>query len=119
MGTSFDVDNIGRDAYTEAIQKMGELLVYRTSHPWLLFDWVYFFTPLYHKQKKILKTLHHISETVLKKRKEYRTKNITNKTGNKQKLAVLDLLLELKENDGIIDDKGIEEEVDTFIFAVR
>lgn len=119
MGTNFDVDNNMRGAYIEAIEEIGKLLVYRTLHPWLLYKWIYFFTPSYHKQKDILKILHHISRTVLKNRKEYRTQKTTGKTENKKKLALLDLLLELKENGSITDDREIEEEVDTFIFAVR
>lgn len=118
MGTNYDVDNNMRGAYVEAIEKIGKLLVYRTLNPWLLYKWIYFFTPSYQKQKDILKILHHISGTVVKNRREYHTQNITGKTENKKKLALLDLLLELRENGSITDDKDIEEEVDTFIFAV-
>lgn len=123
MGIRFDLDDKAQEDYKQAIQEMGKLLVYRCTYPWLLVDFIYSLTPYSQwKQKSIVKTLHHVSETVLKKRND-NYKYIESQNDSdceiKKKLTMLDLLLSLKVNDGVIDDDGIREEVDTFIFAVR
>lgn len=88
---------------------------------------------------KILKTLHNFTSKIIGERKKYHkeTKGIylnefTNKIhGNdnkntedikdensKKRLAFLDLLIAASENNQVIDDEGIREEVDTFVFEV-
>lgn len=37
---------------------------------------------------------------------------------NKKRLTMLDLLIQIKQKTADIDDEGIREEVDTFIFEV-
>lgn len=122
MGIGFDISNQDKDKYKEAIEKLGNILVYRTINPLLLYNKIYFFTLTYHKQKRLIKTLHSVSEIVIKKRKEnaLNTKTETESfhLPPKKKLALLDLLLASKENGNLIDDEGLREEVDTFIFAV-
>lgn len=118
MGTGFDLDKEAKEEYKEAIEQIGRLLVFRSKYPWLLFDFIFSLTPSYWKQKSVLKILHGVSETVLKRKTCQRAKK-ENCESIKKKLAMLDLLLSLKDNDGLIDDEGIREEVDTFIFAVR
>lgn len=122
MGIRFDLDKQAQEEYKEAIQEVGKLLVYRCTYPWLLLDSIFSLTPFsQRKQRKVVKILHHMSETVLEKRvhnyKQQEPKD-SDECERKNKMAMLDLLLSLKFNHGVIDDEGIREEVDTFIFAV-
>lgn len=125
MGINFDLNKKAQEEYKEAIQEVGEQLVYRSMYPWLLFEPLFYLTPSYSKQKQLIKVLNNVSETVLKRRNKSFTQNTFNteesesvQATRKKKLAMLDLLLSLKENGGVIDDEGIKEEVNTFIFAV-
>lgn len=94
---------------------MGRIIVYRVARPWLFLDIVYKQTCAYRLEKKLEKILHGFSMSVIKNRQE----NFKSNTESKKKLAMLDLLLTAKNNGEFIDDIGIREEVDTFMFEVK
>ncbi|XP_063907301.1 cytochrome P450 4C1-like isoform X2 [Zophobas morio] len=123
MGTNFKEENIkvsGRD-YKTAIHEIGKIYVYRLSHPWLLHNLFYVFVPQYFKEKKLIQTLHTFTTNVISNRqRNFRSIKAQNEVdfsySKRKRLAMLDLLLAAKKQEGCIDDGGIREEVDTFMF---
>nr|NP_001165933.1 cytochrome P450 4AB22 precursor [Nasonia vitripennis] len=133
MGIVLDkVDKKTADDYKNAVYEIGRIIMYRLARPYIR-EWM--LNPLMNLarvQKRVLKTLHDFTEKVVKDRREYHERtenkyldNFTNEShcddvyagtgGRKKRMAMLDLLLSA-ERDGLIDDEGIKEEVDTFTF---
>lgn len=100
-----------------------ECIIRRLTRPWLLWDFTYKFTWEAYEERKYLNVVHKFTENVIKERekifKATDFENIENNNGFKAKkrLAMLDLLMDCKRRDQI-DDDGIKEEVDTFMFGV-
>ena len=91
---------------------MADILAYRMTRPWFVNNFVNLFSPKYFKERKTIKTLHAFTRSVITDR-EKKIKNFD--LHGKRRLAMLDLLLTAKNVEGIIDDGGIREEVDTFM----
>lgn len=119
MGTNFDEDIEDVKKYKNAIREIGKVYVYRVTRPWLFHNFLYFFVPQYFIENKLVKILHKFTENVIFKRE----KNFTPVEDNqkslsysmRKRLAMLDLLISAKR-EGLIDDEGIREEVNTFMF---
>ncbi|XP_971423.2 cytochrome P450 4C1 isoform X1 [Tribolium castaneum] len=112
MGVKLDASPKSCDDYKNAIHVFGYALTYRLGRPWLHNPFVFFnLTRLGHLTKKSIKILHDFSRNVIEQKK--RTFE-----GEKRgkRLAMLDLLLLAKHQGADIDDEGIAEEVDTFMF---
>lgn len=127
MGTQLSKEATGAGrSYKEAIYQMGHLFVYRFTRVYLFADFLFFKTAAGKKMKHYLRTIHGFTKRVINDRREYVRKHgvkiaeIEDKDDvyKKKKTAMLDLLL-LAEKDGLIDDVGIQEEVDTFMFEVK
>lgn len=73
--------------------------------------------PMYWRHILTVKKLHGITNRIMAEREKTQQRNFIER-GNKKRLAMLDLLICIKNEKGIIDDRGICEEVDTFMFAV-
>ncbi|RZB40275.1 cytochrome P450, family 4, subfamily Q, polypeptide 4 [Asbolus verrucosus] len=113
MGTTLNVSKEDKERYKDAIYAIGELLTYRAPRPWIFNDFIYGITGNGKKEKKIVKTLHTFSKNVIDERK----KNfISSSYSTRKRLAMLDLLLKYRSEGADIDDEGIREEVDTFMF---
>ncbi|XP_072942377.1 cytochrome P450 4C1-like [Epargyreus clarus] len=131
MGTKLDeeTNNFGK-VYKDGIYKLGQYAVYRAQRPWLYPDFLFRFTHIGRKQRDILEILTSFRDKVIDKRRMYKNElaastdlsygddneNFCASKSAKKKMAMLDLLLEA-EKAGIIDAKGIGEEVDTFTFG--
>ncbi|XP_041971590.1 cytochrome P450 4C1-like isoform X1 [Aricia agestis] len=113
-------------SYKEAIYALGRLLVKRYSNVFAYSDFIYFYlTSLGRRQVKYLNVIQDFTKTIIKQRKEALNANEVSDindnneedemTGRKKRTVMLDLLLSVQKN-GQIDDKGIQEEVDTFMF---
>lgn len=125
MGTPLDETSNTGKSYKEAIYKIGLLLIERLISGYLMSDFLFSFTSIYRQQLKYLTNLHNFTNKVIRKRKRYiKTHGASNYnvgepvTTTKKKTAMLDLLI-LAENDGLLNEDGIREEVDTFMFEVR
>lgn len=107
--------------------RLGMYAVKRILSPWLYFDFIYALTPSGRDETKLLEVLHQFTSEVIKAREETfdesDVENMENSNDDdtgifaKKRLAMLDLLL-LAKRRGEIDDQGIREEVDTFMFEV-
>ncbi|XP_026675535.1 cytochrome P450 4C1-like [Ceratina calcarata] len=132
MGTTLVDKGKFQFKYRKAVRDVGNTIVYRLLRPWLQIDFVFFLTRVGMLQSKLLKILHGFTKQIIKERKEYHDKtngrslaDFNDKaneetdditcTLRKKRLAMLDLLLSAHRQN-LIDDEGIREEVDTFMF---
>ncbi|XP_072766428.1 cytochrome P450 4C1-like isoform X3 [Anoplolepis gracilipes] len=131
MGTSLQSMNIFQKQYRDAVYDMINIIAYRIVRPWLKNETVFALTSKGRMHNKILKILHGFTKKIIEERKRYHEetgyqylKNFENDTPNeyaeiattrKKRLAMLDLLIAASQENKI-DDSGIREEVDTFMF---
>lgn len=130
MGTDLEaIQEQQKNDYKKAVFEMGHHAVHRLVRAWLHSPFLFWLSPLGQRQGKTLSVLRMFSTSIIRKRRHEReSENLKNnvneeKTINhdlkstKKRLAMLDLLLSAEEN-GTIDEEGIREEVDTFMFEV-
>ncbi|KAG6445661.1 hypothetical protein O3G_MSEX004038 [Manduca sexta] len=123
MGTSMQEDiQLVTNKYFNAIHKLGKCLIYRISRIWIYDEPIFKLTKCYRIQKAALTDLHKFTKQIIRERRKFRKENkITafddddDVYGKKSRMAMLDLLLD-QETVGNIDEEGIREEVDTFMF---
>ncbi|KAF9794160.1 hypothetical protein SFRURICE_009537, partial [Spodoptera frugiperda] len=127
MGTSTGEDsNIEsfKNKYFKPLHTVAWTMMYRITRIWLYTDTLFQFTNVARIQKTALKSLNKFTTQIIQDRREYRKNNNISgyyvhdeddTYGKKGKLAMLDLLLD-EEAKGRIDEAGITEEVDTFMF---
>ncbi|KOB64592.1 Cytochrome P450 4M1, partial [Operophtera brumata] len=127
MGTRLSEETTGAGkSYKEAIYRLVQLLLHRFIRVYLYPDLFFKMSAVGRKTKTHLTTIHNFTERVVRDRREYvnthgiKTADIVDGDDDdvykkRKKIAMLDLLL-LAEKDGLIDNVGIQEEVDTFMF---
>lgn len=123
MGVQLDDKDDLQLRYKKALREINDLAVYRIISPWLYPYFIYFFTPMHWRERRVVKFLHEFSRRVIEDRKKTFEGSFTSRIEDeafmsKKRLAMLDLMLSAKEDNGVIDDQGIQEEVDTFIMEV-
>lgn len=124
------LDKVGDEKqYANAIRELGFNLFYRAPRPWFHIDWLFNLSPRGQIQKKCLKTLHEFTTKIIKERRKYLKSTLNEKEESakknghveddvgirKKRTAMLDILIKSAEENEI-DDDGIREEVDTFVF---
>ncbi|XP_043496504.1 cytochrome P450 4C1-like [Polistes fuscatus] len=118
--------------YRNAVHAYSKIFVYRLVRPWYMNDTIFALTSHGRLQKKVLKTLHGFSRSIIAERKRFHKQtngkylqiyenieedDIFNKDlQSKKRLSMLDLLIASSWKDNQIDEEGIREEVDTFMF---
>lgn len=128
MGTKLEEGTSGK-SYKEAIYRLGDLIVHRVTRIYLYLDFMYYLSATGRLEKNYLKIVHNFTTKVINFRRTF-----INTHGNNiddiiednddgicyknRKTAMLDLLISAEKN-GLIDPKGIQAEVDTFMFEVR
>ncbi|XP_041971591.1 cytochrome P450 4C1-like isoform X2 [Aricia agestis] len=124
MGTNLRAEKTKKGvAYKTAIYDLAKYIIYRFSTVYLYSDFVFNMTWLGKSQKKYLNIVHDFTTSIIEKRKEAIKANEVGTIEDnedeylvkKKRAAMLDLLI-AKQNEGLIDDVGIQEEVDTFMF---
>ncbi|CAH1100870.1 unnamed protein product [Psylliodes chrysocephalus] len=100
--------------YKKAVYDYGESFIYRLVRPWLYIPFVYKLSAAYKKNIKTVKTLSDFSTNVIKEKKKIFEKDAS--YSQRKRLALLDLMLKAQQEGAGIDDEGIREELDTFIF---
>lgn len=109
-----------RKDYKNAIHTFGYGFIYTLMRPWLNFAPFFRITSFSSELKKALKILHDFSTTIINERNSSLGEIVDNCSEQKKKTALLDLLLISKNNrNADIDEEGIREEIDTFMFEVR
>lgn len=129
MGTQLsDETSTAAMEYKNAIYELGKMFVERFTKIIYLIDFLFAMSTIGKRQEKYLNTVHTFTKRVIKDRKEYVERfgidinedNIDNEDTfylTKRKTAMLDLLISAQKK-GLIDNPGIQEEVDTFMFEV-
>uniref|UniRef100_UPI003B512026 uncharacterized protein LOC123680936 n=1 Tax=Harmonia axyridis TaxID=115357 RepID=UPI003B512026 len=108
-----NLDDTFLNIYKNNVLQMGKIVINRVIRPWCDEDFVYRLTSYYKEEKRVAKSLHNFSKTVIERRKQ--TFLEEGQFSGKRK-RLLDILLQAKEEGADIDDDGIREEVDTFMF---
>ncbi|KAL3278889.1 hypothetical protein HHI36_016409 [Cryptolaemus montrouzieri] len=117
LGISLN-DNKDGENYRRSVHGFGNIMFTRISRTWLFIEFIYRFTRTYVEQNKVTRVLHNFSRNIIEKRKNDTGdifKGYSNSYG-KKRLALLDQLILAQKNGEDIDDEGIREEVDTFMF---
>lgn len=128
MGKKLDFVTQREKDYRRAFHGLVQILIRRLFNPWLFYDWACFLTSfrLYCKENKLIRILQSFTKDVIKKRENdlnmnealesLETANENYCLTKNRRLAMLDLMLKEKKQRNLIDDEGIREEVDTFMF---
>ncbi|XP_044012362.1 cytochrome P450 4C1-like [Aphidius gifuensis] len=130
MGTLVKDNNISLKKYYKAVHDFGKAFAYRLSRIWLYNDWIFSMTSKGHELSEVVEILHGFTKSIIEQRKKYHNEtegkylSIENTQedeeavkSKRKKLALLDSLIAASKNNQAIDDDGIQEEVDTFVFA--
>ncbi|XP_057666258.1 cytochrome P450 4C1-like isoform X2 [Diorhabda carinulata] len=119
MGSTLNISTSADKSYIKAILELGGLLAERLLRPWgynKLYDYI---SPDGIKERKITNDIHDFTQKIITERskqfKKFQVPSENDSYSMRKKLAFLDLLLNGKE-DGNIDDQGIKDEVNTFMF---
>ncbi|XP_043676030.1 cytochrome P450 4C1-like isoform X1 [Vespula pensylvanica] len=139
MGTSLKGKGELESTYRNAVRTLSKTVAYRFVRPWYYPDIIFSLSSVGRLQKKQLKILHGFSKKIIAERirfhEETNGKYLHNFEGIdeddgscegtedrnknsmfKNRLALLDLLIASSLNGNQIDEEGIREEVDTFMF---
>nr|WET52811.1 cytochrome P450 [Phaedon brassicae] len=112
-------EGLSSGTYKKAVYEYGHNITYRIVRPWFYTDFVYSFTTTSKSDRAAIEVLHDFSTKVIKERKKLGIPSENVSSGSysgKKRLAMLDLMLRAENEGADIDDEGIREEVDTFMF---
>ncbi|NP_001165982.1 cytochrome P450 4AB15 [Nasonia vitripennis] len=130
MGTKFNTMGDKAEEYKKAIEDYFHGVAYRATRPYIQ-NWMLRYFGRGRRILDCIKSLRGFADKIIEERREYhnQTKHQSFQNyvddvddtnlldgGRKKRLAMLDLLL-LAEKEGLIDEQGIKEEVDTFTAA--
>lgn len=101
-------------------------IIHRRTYDFILrYDVLFKFTPTYRRQQQLIKKLHVFTDKVIVSRREklqgggLKAEDARRKSsGDKKKIALLDLLLLSSVDGKPLTNKDIREEIDTFMFEV-
>ncbi|KAL2719308.1 cytochrome P450 4C1-like isoform X1 [Vespula squamosa] len=139
LGVRLDEMDEIESKYRDAVHAFGRIVSYRMTRPWYYLNTIFAFSSYGRQQKKLINTLHNFSKKIITERKRFHeetnwkylqndtnmdensisfkeSENNNNSTKLKKGLALLDLLIATSLNGNQIDEEGIREEVDTFMF---
>lgn len=122
MGQKLDLEKPEHRIYRQAITDIQNVYIYRLLRPWFFVRLTWFFVKQCYQEMRLLNILHGYTQKIVKN-KEKVFKGVEQRIvdeqeqfyGKSKRLAMLDILLQAKQNHQI-DHMGICEEVDTFLF---
>lgn len=126
MGVSINALDNPDNEYVHAIKDFGSIVIQRTFSALRSFPLLYFLHPFYWRQRKLIKIMHHFTNSVIKAKRAALKEKLANGNskgeskpseddgayGTKKRMTFLDLLM----NESSLSDTDIREEVDTFMF---
>ncbi|XP_044765946.1 cytochrome P450 4c3-like [Coccinella septempunctata] len=118
MGTKLS-ELANGEKYRWAVREYGIMAIDRVAKTWLLVDAIHRFSKYYRKHIQVLDILHEFTRTVIDARQKTFISHeeiSINDDSSKKKEPMLDLLISAQRRGEDIDDEGIREEVDTFVF---
>ncbi|KAJ8675559.1 hypothetical protein QAD02_011345, partial [Eretmocerus hayati] len=113
-----------RDELIQSVKILGEVSLSRSARPYIA-NWMMPFLSIGRRQKKAVQFITYFVDKVVKERRKRRENEVLssyqdwkddNHKEGQRRMAVLDLLFAAEEQN-LIDEKGIQEEVITFIIA--
>ncbi|CAG9836365.1 unnamed protein product [Diabrotica balteata] len=104
------------EEYKQAVYDYGEQFIYRLMRPWLQPSFLFNSTKVGQENQKTISILHNFTNNIIRERYIALEKEQDVQFA-KKRLGLLDLMIKAKYSGAAIDDVGIREEVDTFIFA--
>jgi cytochrome P450 family 4 len=128
MGVEIHAQTNSDSEYVKAVQEITNIITIRHYNFLLRSNWLFKLSPLYQRQRQILKILHGFTDSVIVSRREEVIRNESeiapklddeNDDGTKKKMALLDILLRSTIEDKPLTNMDIREEVDTFMFEGR
>ncbi|XP_071498887.1 cytochrome P450 4V2-like [Diadema antillarum] len=124
MGKHINAQGDSDNEYVRAVQGMTEITLMRFKSPLLWYDPIFRLTKAGARHNKYLEILHGTTRSVIQQRLTQSAKpsDIRNGdegavAGKKNRLAFLDLLIQMHRDDPNFTLQDIQEEVDTFMFA--
>ncbi|XP_072050844.1 cytochrome P450 4V2-like [Amphiura filiformis] len=121
MGKKINAQGDGNSEYVKAVIRMSDLVQERQKTPWFWPESVYHRLGIGKEYEHCLHILHGLTKSVIRERYEERqmSRNPTESSSGDRKskrLAFLDLLLTMQDEDSSFTFSDIQEEVDTFMF---
>ncbi|CAG9830840.1 unnamed protein product [Diabrotica balteata] len=116
FGQDFQEDPKCED-YVQAVHDYGEDFIYRIVRPWFLIPWLYKLSSSGKRHQNVLKILNDFSSMVIRERSKSFDSDINSNQYKSKRMRLLDLMLSTKIKLGGIDDEGIKDEVNGFIFG--
>ncbi|KAF2886236.1 hypothetical protein ILUMI_19937, partial [Ignelater luminosus] len=119
MGTSVNAQVNSESEYVRSVNEICRIITYRIFNPFLHYTIPYILTKHYREEKRCSRCIRGYVNSVISKKKaeledNERTDDSQDEIGIKKRLVFLDLILQ--ENNKL-NDKQIEDEVNTFMFA--
>lgn len=125
MGVELRAQTNSNSEYVKAVKDITGIISTRHYNFLLRSNFIFKLSPLYQEQKRTLKILHDFTDSVIVSRRAELTKELETEdkseadTGEKKKMALLDVLLQSTINGKPLTNMDIREEVDTFMFEGR
>jgi len=123
MGVKINAQDNPNSEYITAVKEMGIIIFNRIFSLLNQYPQIWNFTPSAFKARRLVKTLHAFTNSVISNRREQLESLIYQKQveqdeveGRKQKFSFLDMLLLAKVDGQPLSNNDIREEVDTFMF---
>ncbi|EDW86242.1 uncharacterized protein Dwil_GK16039 [Drosophila willistoni] len=126
MGTRINAQMNPNLPYVQAVTDVTNIMITRFINAWQRIEWLYRLVKpsMAKKQDLAIQTLHKFTDDIIQKRRQALINGPETKTqetnaddvGQKQRMALLDVLLQATVNGQPLSNEDIREEVDTFMF---
>ena len=108
---------VANHPYVKAVYDLTHMLLQRFYFLPYHIDLVYYMSYSGYKFRKTCAVAHQFTQSVIKRKKEEKTRTRNHSCPEKKYVDFIDMLLDCRDDDGKgLDDKEIQDEVDTFMF---